>query len=105
MSNIWLMEDFNTDGAARFPLGQTVATPAALAALSKAGVSPASLYARHQRGDWGDALHAEDAAMNAEGVHSGDRLLSAYWLPTGKKVWVITEWDRSATTILLPEDY
>lgn len=105
MSKIGLMKDSDMGGGARFPLGRTFATPAALAALSKAGVSPASLYARHQRGDWGDALPAADAAMNEEGVHCGDRLLSAYRLPTGEKVWVITEWDRSATTLLLPEDY
>jgi hypothetical protein len=85
----------------RFPLGRMVATPGALEALD-----PAQLLAiirRHAAGDWGD-LDAEDCAANAAALRHGTRLLSAYAL-LGARVWVITEADRSATTVLLPEEY
>ena len=86
-----------------FPLGQTVATPGALAALEEAGISPASLLARHHQGDWGD-LGSEDAEANQQALETAARIFSSY--PLGKrKVWVITEADRSATTVLLPEEY
>lgn len=88
----------------RLPLGQLVGTPGALDALEEAGVEPAKLLARHQRGDWGD-LEEEDKRLNDAAVKEGDRILSAYILPTGVKVWIITEWDRSATTLLLPSEY
>jgi hypothetical protein len=89
---------------ARFPLGQTVATPGALEALEQAGQDPAALLARHQSGDWGD-LAEEDKRENEVSLAQGFRLLSAYHLTTGVKVWVISEADRSATTILLPSEY
>jgi hypothetical protein len=89
---------------ARFPLGQTLATPGALEALQSAGQDPAALLARHQVGDWGD-LDEEDKKENEFSVDRGLRILSAYTLPTGVKLWVITEADRSATTILLPSEY
>lgn len=89
----------------RFPLGQRVTTPGALVALLAAGMSHGDLLSRHERGDWGD-LDAEDKATNERAVRDGNRILSAYTLPrTGEKVWVITEWDRSATTVLLPDEY
>ncbi|MFV8630676.1 hypothetical protein ACNRDB_14505 [Ralstonia pseudosolanacearum] len=88
----------------RLPLGQLVATPAAIAALSEAGVSAYLLLNRHARGDWGD-LSYEDQAMNQLAVLTGERVLSRYTLPNGQAVWVITEADRAATTVLLPEDY
>lgn len=84
-------------------LGGIVATPASLALLASAGVLPSVLLDRHQRGDWGD-LCAEDARQNDEALTCGDRLLSSYPV-AGQKVWVITEADRSATTLLLPEEY
>jgi len=87
----------------RFTLGRTVATPGALAALEQAGVSPATLLARHHGGDWGD-LCPEDAAANDQALEEGSRLFSSYKVGDGK-VWVITEADRSATTVLLPQDY
>ena len=88
------------------PLGQVVATPGALAALSDAGVALTGYLARHARGDWGDALPAEDKVANDRGLRYGERLLSAYRLPgTGVKLWIITEWDRSVTTLLLPSEY
>lgn len=88
----------------RLPLGQLVATPAAVAALAAAGVSVFKLLNRHARGDWGD-LSAEDLALNDLAAITGQRVLSSYLLRNGQKVWVITEWDRSVTTVLLPDDY
>jgi hypothetical protein len=88
----------------KFSLGRTVATPGALAALVKAGQSPAEFLARHVRGDWGE-VDAEDQKANDADIALGGRLLSAYKLSTGVKVWVITEADRSSTCVLLPEEY
>jgi len=89
---------------ARVQLGRTYVTRAAVEALAAAGVNAADLLARHERGDWGE-VGAEDWAANDHDLAHGGRLLSAYTLPTGVRTWVITEWDRSATTVLLPEDY
>jgi len=89
---------------AKFPLGQTVATPGALEALKEASQDPVALLVRHQSGDWGD-LDEEDKQENELSLEKGFRLLSAYTLTTGVKVWIITESDRSATTILLPSEY
>jgi hypothetical protein len=87
-----------------FELGQVVGTPGALQALTEAGQLPAELLTRHVTGDWGD-LCDEDKEENALSVEQGFRILSAYELNSGTKVWVITEADRSATTILLPDEY
>jgi hypothetical protein len=89
---------------AKFLLGQLVATPGALAALSQANQDPLELLSRHQHGDWGD-LSAEDKHENEFSILNNLRILSAYMLTTGVKVWIITEADRSSTTILLPDDY
>jgi len=94
----------NTHGVPRFPLGQTVATPGALCALEDAAQSPHWFLRRHVTGDWGD-LDKEDKAENELSLREGFRLQSAYHLSDGVKIWVITERDRSATTILLPEEY
>jgi hypothetical protein len=91
-------------GTAKFSLGQTVATPGALRALTDAGQQPLEFLRRHQQGDWGD-LPVEDKHENEFSVPRQLRILSAYTLTTGVKIWVITEADRSATTILLPEEY
>ncbi|MFV8601132.1 hypothetical protein [Ralstonia pseudosolanacearum] len=88
----------------RLPLGQLVATPAAIAALAEADVSISKLLNRHARGDWGD-LSTEDLALNDLAAITGQRVLSSYLLGNGQKVWIITEWDRSVTTTLLPDDY
>ena len=89
----------------RFSLGQLVATPGALEALDAANVSPAELLARHLLGDWG-TVDQEDWRANDRALLEGTRLLSAYTLPaTNEKVWIITEWDRSYTTILRPDEY
>lgn len=87
-----------------FALGQVVATPGALHTLEQAGESPLRLLGRHAFGDWGD-LDEEDLKSNDEALRSEGRLLSAYRLETGQKVWIITEWDRSQTTLLLPSEY
>ena len=89
--------------AARFPLGQTVATPGALEVLEAAGTSPVALRARHQAGDWGD-VPADDAAENELSVREGFRILSSYAVGR-QRLWVITEADRSVTTILKPDEY
>lgn len=89
----------------RFELGQVVATPGALEALEKAGVSAHRLLYRHVTGDWGD-LSDDDKHANDRALLEDTRLLSAYTLPgTDEKIWIITEWDRSYTTLLLPKDY
>lgn len=88
----------------RFALGQVVATPGALDALKEAKQQPAEFLGRHVSGDWGE-VPPEDAAENELSVKQGFRILSAYTLKTGVKIWVITEADRSATTLLLPSEY
>ena len=88
----------------RFSLGQTVATPGALQALDNAQETAMELIARHQSGDWGE-VPPEDAATNEHSLEFGLRLLSAYILSNEEKVWIITEADRSVTTILLPSEY
>ncbi|MFC1961220.1 hypothetical protein ACFLYO_10995, partial [Chloroflexota bacterium] len=87
-----------------FNLGQIVATPGALEALQTAEHNPSELITRHVTGDWGE-LSEEDHKENELSVEQGFRILSAYQLPSGVKVWIITEADRSATTILLPAEY
>lgn len=89
---------------ALFPLGQTVATPGALEALTTSGQSPAEFLDRHVRGDWG-LVDAEDQQANDDAVRHGTRILSAYKTNQGVKLWVITEADRSSTCILLPDEY
>jgi len=89
----------------RFELGNVVATPGALDALEEAGLTPIHLIERHVRGDWGN-LSDDDKAENELSLKQGFRLLSSYELPgSAQKVWVITEADRSTTTLLLPSEY
>ena len=85
-------------------LGRVVATPGALRTLEEAGVSPASLLARHMNGDWGE-LSESDRQANEHALKHDLRVLSAYTLRTGERIWIITEGDRSVTTILLPSEY
>ena len=89
---------------ARFPLGRTVATPGAIEALVRAGETPLPYLARHVAGDWGD-LDQDDKAENESALKDGLRILSAYRLADNTRIWVITEADRSVTTILLPDEY
>ena len=86
-----------------FSLGQVVATPGAIEALAEVNCLPLTLLNRHQIGDWGD-LDDEDKAANNEALGNWTRLFSAY-LIHDVKFWVITDADRSVTTILLPEEY
>ncbi len=86
-----------------FALGRTLATPGALIVMQGLGITPISLLSRHQRGDWGE-LDEDDKQENDLSVQQGFRILSAYVFDT-VKLWVITEADRSTTTILLPEEY
>jgi hypothetical protein len=86
----------------KFPLGRTVITQNARSVLSDEDVL-AGLVA-HAAGDWGD-LDAEDCAANERALLDGSRLVSVYRSAADVKFYVITEWDRSITTVLLPEDY
>ena len=88
----------------KFPLGQIVATPGALRAFEEAGDDPMTFVARHHSGDWGE-LDEQDIQENEYSLQHGFRLLSAYHTSNGERIWVITEADRSATTLLLPEEY
>lgn len=90
--------------ATRFPAGQVIATPGALAALEDAGESPSIFLKRHLTVDWGE-VDDRDRRENELSVVQGFRLLSAYTLSNGTKLWIITEADRSATTLLLPSEY
>jgi hypothetical protein len=87
-----------------FSLGHVVATPGALSMLEFNCVDPHHLAKRHQCADWGN-VSAEDACSNVKAVTEGARILSSYSMPNGARIWVITEADRSATTLLLPEEY
>lgn len=86
----------------RFELGVVVATPGAMEAL--APEETPVLLKRHRSGDWGN-VPPEDARENEFSVRHGLRVVSSYEAVSGKLVWIITEADRSSTTILLPEDY
>ena len=88
----------------RFPLGRVVATPGALRVLEEANQNAFEFLAKHQAGDWGE-LCEEDIRENEFSVLNGFRILSAYRTQNDVKIWVITEADRSATTLLLPEEY
>ena len=86
-----------------FPMGQTLATPGALRIMAQFGFLPADLLSRHTRGDFG-VVCPEDAQANAEAIIQGSRILSSYVVGS-QRIWVITEADRSSTTILLPDEY
>jgi hypothetical protein len=88
---------------APLPLGRVMATPGALKLLVEAGGHPFDYLARHATGDWGE-LCAFDRRQNEMALREGYRVLSCYPVGT-ERVWIITEADRSITTILLPEDY
>jgi hypothetical protein len=86
----------------KFDLGHLVATPNALNALSPDDIMTG--LSSHIRGDWGE-LDPEDRSANERALQHGGRLFSAYLSTNQVKFWIITECDRSATTVLLPEDY
>lgn len=90
----------------KFPLGKVVATPGALDAIACSCQMPQQFIDLHAAGNWGDINDDEhDRKANEDGLINEGRLMSAYTTANGTKIWVITEWDRSVTTILLPTDY
>jgi hypothetical protein len=92
-------KDFDVD------LGRIALTPGALDAFVAAQVSPATYLARHRHGDWGQ-LDDHDIAANNEAAREGTRIISAYMLPqTEETIWIVTEWDRSRTTLMIPSEY
>ncbi len=88
----------------KFEPGTIVATPGALALLARYGKAPREYLDRHLAGDWGD-LDAHDKRENERALRTGARLFSAYTVSPLNTLWIITEADRSATTLLLPENY
>jgi hypothetical protein len=86
----------------KFPLGQVVITANATEMLNQRDVDDG--LSRHRTGDWGNVC-AADARENELSLRDGLRLFSVYHAGDGTKFWIITEADRSVTTILLPEDY
>jgi len=92
-----------------FSLGQVVATPGALQALEEAAQTPSEFLQRHVTGDWG-CVDDEDKAANDLALKDGTRILSAYLLKSGTKIWNVTEalgdgGRRASTCVLLPEEY
>ena len=96
------MEAHDAPAESRFLLGKTVVTSGALSELSADDILLAFL--RHAAGDWGD-LEAEDEARNEKALMTEGRLFSTYLSATGGRFYVITECDRSVTTVLLPHEY
>ena len=88
----------------RFPLGRLVATPGALRLLEQHKAEPFDFILRHVGGDFG-ALDADDVAANEAALKWGSRILSSYPIKGNERLWIITEADRSVTTLLLPHDY
>jgi hypothetical protein len=86
----------------KFPLGDVYMTPGVHLGIPPSEVLQA--LRRHAHGDWGD-LDADDRRANEISLADGTRLLSAYTSKDGKKFWIVTEADRSSTTVLLPEEY
>lgn len=84
----------------KFPLGQLVATRG----VAASGINILPLIVRHAAGDWGDLVE-EDKAQNETALVEGNRLMSAYKLDSDTTIWIITEWDRSVTTVLFPHEY
>jgi hypothetical protein len=97
MTNIYVLPQ-----KSRFPLGSFYVTAAVERTLDPADVAQA--LARHAQGDWGD-VGEEDRTENELSLAEGYRLFSVYHDRRGVKFWIITERDRSATTVLLPDDY
>lgn len=89
----------------KFELGQLVITPGAKEAIGTEHLAEllAAIFEKHRNGDWGD-LGEEDKRNNDEALETGDRILSAYNIGD-TRIWIITEYDRSATTVLLTDEY
>lgn len=87
-----------------FNLGQVCATPGALDALEKAGQTPLEFIQQHVHGQWGFVCE-EDRQANEDALRNNDRLLSVYKTKLGVKLYCISEWDRSVTTLLCSSEY
>ena len=94
----------STPSRCLFALGNMVATPGALDLLDRSATNAVELLQRHQSGDWGN-VPPDDAEENLRAIQYGGRLLSSYTLSGNEKLWIITEADRSVTTLLLPQEY
>lgn len=90
--------------SALFSLGRTVITVACKAHMDRLNADPLYFLMRHAKGDWGE-LDASDKRANADAVKHNMRILSRYQLSDGENIYVITEWDRSYTTIMLRDEY
>lgn len=90
----------------KFPLGQIVATRGVFEFCDEKKISLVPFLYKHPQGDWGD-VPKEDAKANEQALKEDLRLMSVYYLPdeSKTKIWIITEWDRSVTTVLFPEEY
>ena len=88
----------------KFLLGQIVGTPGALEAIESAGQEPDFFLSKHAQGDWG-TMDKDDKQLNEDALSNGDRIHSAYRTLKNESIWIITEADRSTTTLLLPDDY
>jgi hypothetical protein len=87
-----------------FALGQLCATPGALAALERSGETPLPFLSRHATGDWGN-VDDHDRQVNEVAVRDGNAILSSYKTRLDEVIWIITEADRSISTVLLPSEY
>ncbi len=92
----------NEDSSPKFLLGHVVATPDVINTIPPDEVLLA--LSRHERGDWGK-MDREDLEANENALKHGGRLCSRYFSTTNVKFWIITEWNRKQTTVLLPQDY
>jgi len=93
----------------KFQMGRVVATPGALEVLQEAGQSPWNFLSQHMDANWG-TVDDEDKAANDQALKDGSRILSAYILNSGEKIWIITEAEddnghRASTTVLTPDEY
>lgn len=99
------MKEFETiTTSGRFALGRVLATPGAIETLATANINSVDLLLRHHQGDWGE-MTEEDKAENEFSVDKELRIFSSYRISDDEKVWIITEADRSVTTLLLPSEY
>ena len=95
----------NLASQARFSPGQVVMTAGVDELVRQGRLNPTPYLRRHLHGDWGD-LSGDDRRLNDAALASGeDRLFSSYQVMPDLKLWIITEWDRSVTTLLLPSEY
>jgi len=95
---------FDESSTAMSELGALVITQGADAMMRERRLDPFRFLARHMQGDWGDICD-EDRGLNEQALIDGLRLMSVYKVAEDLKIWIITEADRSVTTILLPEEY